>query len=116
MRFLNEKVLDAVIVSADRTTAAIDASQLYAASIQAVIPSGTATGTLTIQFSNDAPGPAAPANWSTITGASVAVGAAGTFIIVKTDLCYRWIRVKYTDGSSGAATGALTVMLQAQGF
>lgn len=116
MRFLNEIALDHVVLNADQISDAIDASYLLACSIQAVVSSGSASGTLKLQMSNDQPLSGSPTNWSDITNATVSVSGAGVIAILITDLAYQWIRVVYSDGSSGTATSSMTVHLAAKGF
>ena len=45
-----------------------------------------------------------PTNWSDISGATVAISGAGAFLIPKTDLCYQWVRVVYTNSGTGTQT------------
>lgn len=125
MRFLNEAALNAADVSATVSSSAIDAAYLVSCSVQAVVvdaptpevpegdppaePPGDATGTLKLQFSNEAK----PSTWSDVANASISVSGDGTYIIGKTDLCFRWVRLSYVR-TSGA--GTMTANLQALGF
>jgi hypothetical protein len=115
MRQLPVKVLNAADASVDQTGAWIQAENLFAASAQAVI-TGTSTGTLKFQFSNDITNqqtpPADPTNASDITGATVAVAGAGVVAIPKFDLCYNWIRLVYvkTNGAAGTITATVKTL------
>lgn len=120
------------------TSAAIDARQLYRISGQVIVGAGASTaGSLQLQYSCD---PMASSGVSgggvTITGAGVVSGVAnwvnlGTAVTVAgaaaavpilfsgatfADIGYSWIRAVYTDSSSGAGAGKVTVNLNFQGF
>lgn len=116
MRASTIVLLNAVDASKDEASAAVPASQLFYISAQ-VVSTGASTGTLKLQFSNDivnpqAPNGAAPTNWSDITGASVSVTAASVTAILKTEVCYAYIRAVYThnNGSAGTVSANLQVM------
>jgi hypothetical protein len=93
---------------------AVKTLNTIAISAQAIL-TGAPVGALTLQASNDifTTNNQAPVNWTTIAGSSVAVGAAGTFLIPKTDLCYSAVRVVYTPTSG---TGTVTVNIKVLGF
>lgn len=110
MRFLRDTVINGGDASGNLTSAAIDANQLLSISVQSV-STGTAAGTLKLQFSNDAPSNiSAPTNWTDIPSATVSVTAASTVGIAKTELCYRFVRVVYTFTSG---TGTITANIMA---
>lgn len=75
--------------------------------------SGTPTGTISFEVSNDAdPAASVTGNWdaldSTLFSPALTqpAGAAGTMPVNLTDIQFEWIRVKYTrTGSSGTLTG-----------
>lgn len=111
------------VLSADddisRNGSAIRADQLYAASFVAIFSDVAAAGTVKLQASNDKPqsgslAPFTPTNWKDISGASATVVAGVAPIIPKTDLCYQWIRVVFTQTNPGI--GTINVMMNAQGF
>ena len=88
---------------------------VYGYSIQAVY-TGTPTGTFKLQASSDPvfPGNKAPnsnfvVNWTDVANSSVTVTAAGNYMWNVTDVMYNFVRLVYTDGSSGASTAVLTV-------
>lgn len=111
------KALDA---SADKVGATIDANQVLTISAQAIV-TGTSTGTLNIQASNDPPsglanveGVPTVVNWTNIaTIGTIAIAGAGTYLIPKFDVAYRWIRCSFVH-NNGAA-GTITVNVQTQG-
>lgn len=96
--------------AADISGNVIDASNLIQMSAQAVV-TGTSTGNLNIQFSNDiapavdANGVPAPTNWSNIaTVGTVAIAGAGIYSIPKLDICYRWVRTQFVHTNAAAGT------------
>lgn len=79
----------------------IKGTNLLSASAMIVSGSGAA-GTLKFQCSNDDPtGGVAPANWKDIPSQTVAVTAAGIFLIPKFDTCYEWIKAIYISSGTG---------------
>ena len=89
----------------------LDMNQMFGGSISAVF-TGSPVGTLTIEISNDivnapiaggANLASAVVNWSTYTGSSQAISAAGDFTYILADTNYRWLRLKYTK-TSGSGT------------
>lgn len=94
------------------TTAAIDSRNLHSCSAQITV-TGSGAGTLIIQASNDEPTSpnVPPANWSPIPSATITVTGAGAFLIPKTDMCYQWVRLVYTN----TGTGTISVVFKALG-
>lgn len=110
-------VFSSVDASVDHNGSAIVSSYLLFSSMQAVV-TGTSTGTLKLQYSNDIVNPiipngAAPSNWSDIPSATVAIAGAGVYSIPKTDLCYQFIRAVFTH--TNAASGTLSANLKSIG-
>lgn len=85
------------------TTAAIPVEFVFQASAQIVATSGNsgAGGTLKMQASNDNPQTGTPIHWSDIASATVTISAAGSSLIPKTDICYEYIRLIYTNTGDG---------------
>lgn len=106
MRFVRETIFSAVDGTVPQTSDPIDSSYLFSASAQAVSAGGAVTGVVKFQGSNDPVPPPTQTSWSDIPSATIAVTAAGTFLVPKTELAYRWIRVVYTVAAGG---GTLTV-------
>jgi hypothetical protein len=112
MRPVNTTLLNAVDANANQS-AIVPNEFLMAISVQAVAAGGgPPAGVLKLQASNDPPSFQAAQNWSDISGASVNITGVGVFLIPKTEVCYRWIKVVYTK--SGGA-GTLTVNLEGWG-
>lgn len=111
MRYYNDPVMSAT-VSASGTTngTAVNVQLARFASVQAVVTS-TANGTLKLQVSNDDNGSAT--NWSDLTGATVSISGANTYLIPAQNMSYQWIRAVYT-ASSGS--GTIVVNMHVVGF
>lgn len=111
MRQVNENIVPVQAAGAV-TTAAIPALNLFYCSAQ-IAATGSAAGTMKLQASNDDPtqGNVTPTNWSDISGATVSVSGAGAFLIPKTDLCYQYIRIVYTN----SGTGTISIVFKALG-
>lgn len=118
MRPSNILALDAVAVSSTTAypSAAIECQQLLAVSAHCVSTS-TATGAFKLQASNDPKTNLAtnnvPTNWFDIPSATTNVTAASSTGIPKTELCYEWIRVVYTNATN---SGAVTIRLKFLGL
>lgn len=117
--------------SATLTSSAIDARHLYRISGQVIVGAGANTaGSLQLQYSCDpinTPINLLPdgfahgvVNWSNFGTAVTVSGAATQSILFSSlpfsDIGYAWIRAVYTDSSSGAGLGLVTVNLSFQGF
>lgn len=117
MRNVNKTIISAADITGSPASSSVDSNQLFSCSAQVVAAGSSPVGTVKLQFSNDLtiagnlPMDFTPTNWSDIPNASVSVTDVGVFAIAKTDLCYRWIRAKYTATSG---TGTVTVNFFAQ--
>jgi len=79
--------------------------------IQAVW-AGTPTGSFYLEASSDPCNdgiPGQPVNWTTIANSTEAISAAGNFMWNVYYIGYNWVRLSYSDGSSGASTATVTV-------
>jgi hypothetical protein len=116
----NDPLLTNVVLSANKASAAIPLPQMFGYAVQAVI-SGTPTGTLKLQASVDpvqegVPNPPLPTNWNDIASSSVTVTAAGTTTWNVTDAMYTWVRLVYTDASSGSSTAVINANINGKGI
>lgn len=112
MRQIHDNVIP-VQTAASINSDAIPALNLLYCSVQAVT-TGSSDGTCFLEASNDpfvTPGNTPPVNWSAIPSAAVVVSGAGAVLIPKTDLCYEWVRVVYTN----TGTGTVSVTFKAIG-
>lgn len=111
------QAMNAVDASIDENSSAISSKELLSCSLQAVV-TGTSTGTLKLQFSNDIVDPInppqVPTSWSDIPSATVSVSGAGVVLIPKTDLCYEFIRVAFVHGNGAA--GHITANVKTLGM
>ncbi len=123
MHVYNVKIISAAVMNTTINSSAYNVQQLFGAAIQAVFTS-TPTGTFKLQGSADpatSPNPgngtgANPVtNWSDLDSTSYSVTAAGNFMWNITDIMYNWIRLVYTDTSSGASTAILNATINAKG-
>jgi hypothetical protein len=119
MRFVRYNTIQAKDASVNQTSAVpMDISSVVAASAQ-VVMTGTAAGTVKIQVSNDAPnstevsGVPNVTNWSDVSGASVNVSGAGTYLIPVINISYQYMQIVYTKGSG---TGTITVNVKTIGY
>lgn len=103
------------VLSANRTSITIPLYQDFGYSIQIVF-TGTPTGTFKLQASDDpVPQNGMPfsgiytaTNWTDVANSSQAVSAAGSIVWNVSDVMYNYVRVVYTDGSSGSSTAIIT--------
>jgi hypothetical protein len=108
----SKKIVDAVSMAANINSTGVDLQGLTEYSIQAVY-SGSPTGTLKLQISNDLVSDASlVTNWTDYTGSSVAISAAGNTMYKIDRSGERWARLVYTFSSG---SGTLNVVLSAQG-
>ena len=99
---------------------ALQLENMFGYAIQIVF-TGTPTGTFKLQSSCDPVTKAnkvfgangavvyTPTNWTDIANSSFTVAAAGNVEWNVTDVGYNYVRVVYTDGSSGGSTAIVTV-------
>ena len=111
MRQVNDNIIP-IQAAASVNSAAIPALNLFYCSAQ-IAATGSAAGTMKLQASNDSSDAInfAPANWSDIPSATVSVSGTGAFIIPKTDLCYQYVRIVY----SNSGTGTISIVFKALG-
>lgn len=120
MKVYNKPILTSIVLSANRVSAAFQVWEMYGFSIQAVY-TGTPTGTFKLQGSadpiskNTGSPTQAPTNWTDIAGSSVAVTAAGDYMWNVSDAMYNFVRIVYTDGSSGSSSAVVSAVFNGKG-
>jgi hypothetical protein len=113
MKEFVSKVLSAADASTTQNGITTDSSFIVAISGQAVL-TGSPVGNLKFQASNDVlQGNQVPTNWTDIPGTTVAVSAAGSFLLPKIDICYNRVRLVYVPTSG---TGTVSANIKALGF
>lgn len=121
MKVYNKPVFTSIVLSANRTSAAFQVWEMFGYAIQAVY-TGTPTGTFKLQVSNDpisqnvGSPTQAPTNWTDLLGSSVSVTAAGDYMWNVTDVMYNFVRLVYTDASSGASTAVVNAIINGKGI
>lgn len=108
----NFQAMAALDASVDETSAAFPTDHVFGMSA-IVTTTGTSTGTLKIQVSNDIglPGPSGtfvPANWVDSTQ-TVTVSAAGTALIPYFNYSYEYCRFVWTHNNGAAGTITVNV-------
>jgi hypothetical protein len=116
MRVNNDPFILNQVLNANFNSVPQQLNQVFGYSIQGVI-TGTPTGTVELQMSDDPnSGNVFPVNWTVITGTSQSIAAAGTFAYNVSDVGYTWVRLVYTDGSSGSSTAIMNAVINIKGF
>lgn len=120
MRVYNKKIASAQVLNADWQSQAQQLQQMSGYAIQVEI-NGTPTGAFKLQSSNDPylnmlPADQQPTNWTDIANSSFSVSASGSVFWNVSSVYYNWVRVVFTDGSSGTSTATATGTLNAKGM
>jgi hypothetical protein len=128
MRTFNKKIASAAPLNTTFNSTYVPLKSIYTYSV-AINITGTPTGTITLQASNDPetndtqtnssqhlPGAVPPTNWATIANTSQSVTTSGTTLYNVADIGYNFVRVTYTDGSSGASTAVADIVVNCKGI
>lgn len=105
----NNLILDGTDMTANIVSSPIYVGNIINYSIQLVY-TGAPNGAFDIQVSNDKVDSIKDVessditNWTTLTTLSETVTTAGNLIIEVPDITYQWIRLIWTDSTSGAST------------
>jgi hypothetical protein len=129
MRTFNKTVATAVPLNANYVSPYVPLKSIYTYSIAAII-TGTPTGTIQLQASNDPetndtqtntsttpnmPPSTAPVNWVVIANSPFIVTTAGEQMWNVNYTGYNYVRVQYIDGSSGTSTATMTIIFNGKG-
>lgn len=123
MRTFNQQTQTNVHLNANINGPASALKNIFMYSIVCVI-SGTPTGTIKLQASNDpetndtqplgTPFPT-PTHWTDITGSTFTVTTAGNTMWNVADVAYNYVRVVYTDTSGGTSTATMSQITNGKG-
>lgn len=127
MRVFNKQIATAVPMNANYNSPYTPLKSIFMFSIAAVV-TGTPTGTISLQGSNDPetndtqtnvtahlPPAVGPTNWSTIANSSFVLSASGVEMWNVHDVAYNYVRVVYTDASGGTSTATMNIIVNAKG-
>lgn len=101
---------------------------IYLYSIVAII-TGTPTGTIQLQASNDPetndtqynvsagqPPAVGPVNWTTITNSPFTLNSSGNEMWNVDGVAYNYVRVQYIDTSGGTSTATMSIIYNGKGM
>ncbi len=127
MRTFNKQISTSVPLNANSNSPYVPLKSIFMYSI-AFIVTGTPTGTVKLQASNDpetndtqvnvtsgvAPA-VGPTRWVDITDSSFSLTTAGETMWNVRDVAYNYVRVVYIDASSGASTATASIIFNGKG-
>lgn len=124
MRTFNKQISTGLALNATKNSPAVQLKNILLYSV-AFIVTGTPTGTVKLQASNDPetndtmplnnPQPG-PVNWVDITDSSFVLAASGETMWNVRDIAYNYVRVAYVDASSGSSTATANIIINAKGI
>lgn len=133
MRTFNRTVATSVPLNANYNSTYVQLKNIYTYSIMAVI-TGTPTGTIQLQASNDPetndtqvnmsygagqnptnPPAVGPTNWATITGSTFMLTMAGNEMWNVDGVGYNYVRLQYVDTSGGTSTATMNIIFNGKG-
>jgi len=127
MRTFNKQISTNVPLNANYNSPYVQLKNIYTYSMAAII-TGTPTGSLKLQASNDPetndtqtnsttnlPPTQVPVNWVDIANSSFAVSSAGETMWNVNAVGYNYVRVVYTDASGGTSTATMTIIANCKG-
>lgn len=128
MRTINKQITTEQILNVNYNSPYVPLKSIILYTMAAII-TGTPTGSLKLQASNDPetndtqynatasmPPAVGPTHWVDITDSTFAVSASGETMWNVRDIGYNYVRVVYTDSSSGASTATMTVVFNGKGI
>lgn len=123
MRVFNQQIQTNVALNTNINGPAVPLRYIFMYTIAAII-TGTPTGTVKLQASNDpetndtmpngVPAPV-PTHWVDIDDSSFPVTTAGETMWNVRYIGYNYVRVVYLDSSGGASTATMTVIFNGKG-
>lgn len=123
MRVSNYKLLTNQPMNTNINSPPQQLDQIFGYSVQAEYTGSSINGTFKLQASSDPVPqanvtvvPAVPMNWTDITGSPFTVNSAGSYMWNVSDVEYNWVRLVYTDASSGSSNGVVSAIINCKGF
>ncbi len=126
MKTVNRPIATAVPMNAAYNSPYQPLKQIYVYAISAIV-TGTPTGTIKLQASNDPetndtqvnstglPPAVGPVNWVDIANSSFALTTSGGTLWNVNAVGYNYVRVVYADTSSGASTATMDIVFNGKG-
>lgn len=119
MRTFNQTVSTDVALNADYTSNAIPLKNIFMFNIAAIV-SDTPTGTIKLQVSNDPETNdtiplVEPPNWVDLLGSSFSLSDEGETMWNVHEVAFNYVRVVYTDTSSGMSDATMTIIFNGKG-
>lgn len=119
MRVFNQQIGTNIPLNASVNSNFVPLKSIYMYAVAAII-TGTPTGTLKLQASNDPETNdsiplVTPANWLDITASHVSVTSSGETMWNVREIGYNYVRVVFTDMSGGTSTATMTIVFNGKG-
>lgn len=122
MNTQNKQIATGIVLNANYNSPYQQLKNIYMYTITAILSGGTPTGTIKLQASNDPEtnttvplSNAPPTHWVDIANSSFAITTPGNTMWNVREIGYNYVRVVYTDGSSGAATTTMSIIINCKG-
>lgn len=119
MRTFNQTVSADVALNTDYTSPAIPLRNIFMFNIAAII-SDTPTGSIKLQVSNDPETNdtiplVEPPNWVDLLGSSFSLTDEGETMWNVHEVAFNYVRVVYTDASSGSSNAMMDIIVNSKG-
>lgn len=121
MRVFNQQIATNIAMNANYTSPYVPLKFIFMYAMAANV-TGTPTGIIKLQASNDPEtddttplSNRPPTNWVDITNSSFALSASGETMWNVRDVAYNYVRVVYTDSSSGSSTATMNIVFNGKG-
>lgn len=133
MRLNNKQIAKNLALNANRNSQYQQLKSIFMYSISFIV-SGTPTGSVKLQASNDPetndtqvntsygagqsptnPPAVGPSNWADITNSTFALTTSGVTMWNVSEVAYNYVRVVYTDTSGGTSTATANIVYNGKG-
>lgn len=120
MRTFNKQIATSTPMNVNSNSAFVPLKNIFMYSLAAIV-TGTPTGTIKLQASNDPESPEfaiptnPPTNWVDIANSSFPLTASGETMWNVSEVAYNYVRVVYIDSSSGASTATMNIVFNGKG-